>query len=76
MIMADSIFYNGEIHTMVNETDVCHAMAVYDGKIIATGSTEQICAIKAKKALIYKEKMFFLVLRIHTSIWQCMLNLY
>lgn len=59
MIMADSIFYNGEIHTMVNETDVCHAMAVYDGKIIATGSTEQICAIKAKKSIDLQGKNVF-----------------
>ena len=35
---ADTIFYNGRIYTVDENMDIAEAMAVYDGKILATGS--------------------------------------
>ena len=41
---ADLILKNGAIYTMVCENSVVEALAVYNGKIVYTGTTEEVLA--------------------------------
>lgn len=46
---ADKVFYNGIIYTMVREGETAEAVAVYDGKIVAVGSNEEIRNMEARE---------------------------
>ena len=41
-MIADKIFYNGKFYTMAQEGETVEAVAVYDGKIVAAGSNEEV----------------------------------
>lgn len=58
-MIADVIFYNGKIFTMVDEHDICNAIAMYDGKIIATGTDEKICSLEATTKINLEGKCVF-----------------
>jgi hypothetical protein len=51
MSIADKIFLNGNIYTLTAEGQKVSALAVYDGKIVAIGSDEEIKAIPAKETV-------------------------
>ena len=44
---ADLILKNGAIYTMVCENSVVEALAVHNGKIVYTGTTEEVLAHEA-----------------------------
>lgn len=46
---ADKVFYNGTIYTMAKEGETVEAVAVYDGKIAAAGTNEEIRNMDAKE---------------------------
>lgn len=46
MLHADKIFYNARFITMEREGDEVEALAVYDGKIVATGSRASVLELK------------------------------
>lgn len=41
-IKVDKMFINGEIHTLVNEKDICSGVCVKDGKIVFAGNSDEI----------------------------------
>lgn len=45
----DRVFYNGTIRTMAAEDDIVEALAVHNGTIVASGSSESMRAIDAKE---------------------------
>ena len=49
MFLADCVFYNGTIYTMEEEGSTVSAIAVFDGKIIAVGSTEELKKFPARQ---------------------------
>ncbi len=49
---ADSIYYNGNIYTMVDNNKEVEAIAIKNGKILATGSKDEIFALKDTDTLI------------------------
>lgn len=51
MFLADKIFYNGKIYTMEQENETVEAIAVYQGKIIAAGTEQEIKEIPAKESV-------------------------
>lgn len=56
MFKADKVFINGTIYTMEEEGRTVPAMAVYDGKIIETGTTEELLKFPAKEVIDLKGK--------------------
>ncbi len=54
--MLDQCVINGKVYTMENKDSVCEAFAVYDGKIIECGSTEEILKNQAKEIIDLKGK--------------------
>lgn len=50
-VIMDKIFLNGKIYTMVNEGETVEAVAIYDGKIMWTGSTDEARTIEAKEVV-------------------------
>lgn len=56
MFKADKLFINGKFYSMVSEEDTFEAMAIYDGKIIETGSNEEIGKYDAKEVVDLKGK--------------------
>lgn len=51
MFKADKLFINGKFYSMVSEGDSFEAMAVYDGKIIETGTNDEIEKYDAKEVI-------------------------
>lgn len=51
MISVDKVFLNGRIYTMEAEGSVVEAIAVYDGKYIFAGTTEEARKIPAKEVI-------------------------
>lgn len=49
--LMDQVFYNGRIYTMVKEKHFVEAVAVYDGKIMWTGSSSEAQSIDAKERI-------------------------
>ncbi|MBU73835.1 amidohydrolase [Spongiibacter sp.] len=47
-ISADMIFYNGKVVTVDGDFTIAEAIAVKDGKVLATGSTEQVMKAKSE----------------------------
>lgn len=41
----DIIFYNGKIHTVNENDDICQAVAIAGNRIVAVGDNEDICAM-------------------------------
>ncbi|MGN0317115.1 MAG: amidohydrolase [Lachnospira sp.] len=50
-ITMDQVFLNGRIYTMKSEGDTVEAVAVMNGKIVWTGSTEEAKTIDAKEVI-------------------------
>ena len=53
-MVADKIFYNGKFYTMAKEGETVEAIAVYNGKIAAAGTNEEVKAIGAKEFIDMK----------------------
>lgn len=53
-MIADKIFYNGKFYTMAQEGETVEAVAVYDGKIVAAGSNEEVRKEGAKEYIDLK----------------------
>lgn len=51
MLCADKLFINGCIYTMEEENKTVEALAVYDGKIVFTGSNKEAEEIPAKEVI-------------------------
>lgn len=49
MFFADKVFYNGKIYTMEKEHETVDGIAVWNGKIIARGSNQDIKSISARE---------------------------
>lgn len=58
-MIADKIYYNGKIHTMVSEDDVVEAIAIYDGKIVAVGTNDEVLAEGAREKVDLEGKTVF-----------------
>ena len=56
MFQVDKVFYDGNIYTMENEGKTVSAMVVYDGKIIDTGTDEEMLKYNYKEKIDLKGK--------------------
>ena len=54
MMNADKVYYNGIIYTMNAPDDIVSGIVVYDGKIIATGSDDDVKSYTAKEYIDLK----------------------
>lgn len=50
-MLMDTNFINAKVYTMETEDSICEAFSVYDGKLIACGTTEEILKNPAKKII-------------------------
>lgn len=55
-MLIDKNIINGKIFTMESETAVCEAFSIFDGKIVACGSSEEILKNEAKEVIDLKGK--------------------
>ena len=56
-MFADKCFINGRIYSMEEEGDYFEAMAIRDGKIVKTGTTEEISSFAYDEIVDLKEKV-------------------
>jgi predicted amidohydrolase YtcJ len=51
-MIADLLFYNGQVITMDNNAGVCEALAVKDSKILSVGSNAEVGKLKGKETKV------------------------
>ena len=56
---ADTVYFNGKIYTVDSVFSVTQAFAVKDGKIIATGTNEEILKLNYKSKIDLKQKFVY-----------------
>jgi len=57
--MADAVYYNGHVYTVDSGFTLCQAFAVKDGKILMTGSNEEVNSIRSRTKADLKGKFVY-----------------